>query len=145
LTPTDIERMFEPAPAPGASDVGKRRQVPGPAPVEQPVFPRLRWHCPGEFMMPAFLARRYDEPIDAERGDDAPAAFVWRGRRHTVTAVLGHWWETGAWWRRLDEGLADDEHEMWRVEARAAGRAPVVVEVGFAWATGAWSLRAVLD
>jgi len=142
--------MFEPAPEPGASDVGKRRQVPGPAPVQQPVFPRLHRaeHAvtqPWGALMPAFLARRYDEPTDVERRDDAPAAFVWRSRRHAVTAVLAHWWETGPWWRRIDVGLSDDEREMWRVEAQAVDRTPVVVELGFAWATGTWSLRAVLD
>jgi hypothetical protein len=95
--------------------------------------------------MPAFLARRYDEPVDVERGDDAPAAFVWRGRRHLVTAVLGHWWETGAWWQRLDHGLSDDEREIWRVEATPRGRPSVVLELGFAWSRGTWSVGAVLD
>jgi hypothetical protein len=73
--------------------------------------------------MPAFLARRYDEPVDVERRDDVPAGFVRRGRRYAVRAVLAHWWETGAWWEGgdLTAGVADDEREMWRVEAGVVG------------------------
>src|SRR6059058_3556939 len=78
--------------------------------------------------MPAFLARHYDAPTDVERRDQEPGAFVWRGRRHVVREVLGHWWQTGPWWERLDGGVADDEREIWRVEAVASGWSPVVVE-----------------
>jgi hypothetical protein len=95
--------------------------------------------------MPAFLARHYDAPTEVERRDDAPAVFVWRGRRHVVREVLGHWWQAGAWWERLDAGLDDDEREVWRVEAAAAGRSPVVAELSFSWSTGTWSVVAVLD
>ncbi|MDQ1706732.1 MAG: hypothetical protein QOF18_3098 [Frankiaceae bacterium] len=103
--------------------------------------------------MPAFLARRYDELIGVERHDDVPVAFMRRGRRYAVRAVLAHWWETGAWWDGATgegadrtAGVADDEREMWRVEATAAGRSSVaVVELCFAWSTGAWTLTAVLD
>ena len=97
--------------------------------------------------MPAFLARRYDEPIDVERRDDVPSSFVRRGRRYAVQVVLAHWWETGAWWQAADltAGLADDEREMWRVEAAAPGRQVAVVELCFSWSTGSWTLTAVLD
>jgi hypothetical protein len=95
--------------------------------------------------MPAFLARRYDDTADVEQCDGAPTAFTWRGRRYFVAHVLGHWWETGAWWHRLDEGVDDDEREIWRVEATTRGRASVVVELAFAWSRGTWSLVAVLD
>ena len=76
--------------------------------------------------MPAFLARHYDAPTEVERRDDEPAVFVWRGRRHVVREVLAHWWQTGAWWERLDAGLDDDEREIWRVEAVAAGHREAV-------------------
>jgi Family of unknown function (DUF6504) len=95
--------------------------------------------------MPAFLARHYDVPLEVERRDEAPASFVWRGRRHVVREVLDRWWRTGPWWERLDAGVDDDEREIWRVEAAAAGRSPIVAEIGFAWSTGRWSLLAVLD
>ncbi|MDQ1695091.1 MAG: hypothetical protein QOJ03_444 [Frankiaceae bacterium] len=100
--------------------------------------------------MPAFLARRYDEPVDVERCDDVPASFLRRGRRYTVRAVLGHWWEIGPWWEstELTAGVTDDEREMWRIEAALAGRPAAgvaVVELCFSWSTGSWSLTAVLD
>jgi hypothetical protein len=105
--------------------------------------------------MPAFLARRYAAVIDVQRRDDRPDAFTWRGRRYVVTGVLDHWWETAAWWSAIgadgDLGgvVGDDEREMWRVEARpaygSATRVPAVVEVGFAWSTGRWTIAAVMD
>ena len=93
--------------------------------------------------MPAFLARRYDEPVAVERGDDAPAAFVWRGRGYVVRAVLDHWWQTGPWWHGGDGG--DDERELWRVEAQAASRSPVVLELCFSWSSAVWTVSSVLD
>jgi hypothetical protein len=100
-------------------------------------------------MMPAFLARRYAAVTDVERRDDAPAAFTWRGRRHNVLGVLDHWWETAAWWMQTGaqplEAVGDDEHELWRVEAVADGRSPVVVELRFAWRTATWTVDTVMD
>jgi Family of unknown function (DUF6504) len=95
--------------------------------------------------MPAFLARHYDAPTEVERRDQEPDAFVWRGRRHVVREVLGHWWQTGPWWERLDGGVVDDEREIWRVEAVASGWSPVVVELCFSWSAATWSVVAVLD
>jgi hypothetical protein len=45
------------------------------------------------------MTRRYDEPVDVRRGDEAPSEFLWRGRLYVVRGVLSHWVETGAWWR----------------------------------------------
>src|SRR4051794_41938692 len=95
--------------------------------------------------MPAFLARHYDVPTEVERGDEAPASFIWRGRRHVVREVLGHWWQTGAWWERLDSGVNDDEREVWRGEAGAARPAPGVGGLGFAWAAGGLAPLAGFD
>jgi hypothetical protein len=99
--------------------------------------------------MPAFLARRYADPVEVERRDDVPAAFVRDGRRYEVRAVLAHWWETGAWWLDAADtagpAVADAERELWRVEAAARGRSVAVVELCFAWATGRWTVTAVLD
>jgi hypothetical protein len=100
---------------------------------------------------PAF-ARRYAEPVEVERRDDAPAAFVRRGRRYLVRRVLAHWWETSAWWV-ADPGdgsaaarVGDDELELWRVEAAAVGGGGVsVVELAWSWPAARWSLVAVLD
>lgn len=72
--------------------------------------------------------RRIDESIESltpvAGGDTAPLAFRWRGRRYVVGAVLAHWVETGAWWRRAaprptsgSGELPDPERWLWRVEA----------------------------
>ena len=100
--------------------------------------------------MPAFLARRppgRGEPVDVERRDDAPVVFVRRGRRYKVGAVLAHWWETAAWWEsaELAGAVADDERELWRVEASARGGQDVVVELCFSLVTGRWAITAVHD
>ena len=95
--------------------------------------------------MPAFLARRYATGVDVECLDGAPVAFVWRARRHRVRAVLDHWWETAAWWMQPQEVPGDDEREMWRVEAVAVGRSPVVVELCLAWRSATWTVDAVMD
>ena len=95
--------------------------------------------------MPAFLARRYAACADVECLDGAPVAFVWRGRRHRVRIVLDHWWETAAWWMQPQDVVGDDERELWRVEAVAVGRSPVVVELCFAWRSATWTVDAVMD
>jgi hypothetical protein len=104
--------------------------------------------CPTEgSLMPASLARRYDELVQVDHRDNAPIAFVRRYRGYVIRTVLAHWWETGAWWEQpnTDVGVADDERELWRVEAAAPGRSPVVVELAHSWTTGRWTLAAVLD
>jgi hypothetical protein len=57
--------------------------------------------------------------------------------------VLDHWSQAGPWWRGSDP--VDDEREFWRVEACAASRAPVVVELCFSWSSGAWTVASALD
>ncbi len=71
----------------------------------------------------------------------APQAFIWRGQRYQVHAVIDHWRQRSPWWRLLaaadQQGTNDDldlgtgpdlaagfdpgvlEEEVWRVEARA--------------------------
>ena len=44
------------------------------------------------------MTRRYDDPVDVRRRDDAPAEFLWRGRLYVVREVLTHWVESSAWW-----------------------------------------------
>ena len=55
--------------------------------------------------------------------------FLWRDRLYVVRAVLAHWVEAGAWWRRrgpdgLPMTIDAVEHEVWPVEADA-GRSGV--------------------
>src|SRR3954465_12858459 len=106
LTETPFERMFDTRLARlchrGEAAGSAGRGAPNAARL--PPAALLRW---GD-SMPAFLARHYDAPTEVERRDEAPAAFVWRGRRHVVRAVLGHWWQTGALWGGL-AGWGDDD------------------------------------
>ena len=107
------------------------------------------------------MTRRYDDPVDVRRRDDAPAEFLWRGRLYVVREVLIHWMESGAWWRSaaspappppravtVSSGdlTIDDELEVWRVEA-SAGRlhGTGVFDLGFTWSRGSWILLQVLD
>ncbi|MEI6361043.1 MAG: DUF6504 family protein [Actinomycetes bacterium] len=64
------------------------------------------------------------EPIEVVEGQDgAPAAFCWRGRRYTVSAVVAAWVEALPWW--VDRGQRDGQgrgqgagqRHLWRVEA----------------------------
>jgi hypothetical protein len=102
--------------------------------------------------MPASLARRYDERVQVDHRDNEPVAFIRRQRGYVVRSVLAHWWETGPWWQAADitdgsltEGVHDDERELWRVEAVAPGRSPVVLELAHFSSTGRWIVAAVLD
>ena len=69
------------------------------------------------------MSRRYIDPVrvrtDLRR---TPVQFIWRGRTYLVCAVLAHWIEGVAWWRRSDpDGRAgghSGDREVWRVEAR---------------------------
>jgi Family of unknown function (DUF6504) len=108
------------------------------------------------------VTRRYDVVVDVRRGipgravlqDDAPAAFVWRGRLYSVQAVLAHWMETGAWWGRAtpDSGgaLDDREREIWRVQAgpgrdASSGGSVGVFDLCFDWSAGGWTLARAHD
>jgi hypothetical protein len=117
--------------------------------------------------MPTFLARRHADPVEVAHRDGVPAQFRWRGRHYTVRVVIDHWLRSGAWWRsaaltRLTSGesstgpdtadagagavVLDDEREFWRVEAAAGrSRAPAVVELCHALASGTWTVTAVHD
>jgi uncharacterized protein DUF6504 len=44
------------------------------------------------------MVRRYDDPVDVRRHDEAPGQFLWRGRLYVVRSVLAHWVEAGRWW-----------------------------------------------
>lgn len=45
------------------------------------------------------MPRRVLQDITVEtKGDGQPAEFTWRGKQYTVTALLEHWKEAGAWW-----------------------------------------------
>ena len=62
--------------------------------------------------------KRYREALDdVEVEDDAPVAFQWRGRRHEVLQVLGHWHEDAGWWHRSGGAVLTVERtDLWRVE-----------------------------
>lgn len=83
------------------------------------------------------MSRRYLEPVrvrtspsasTSTSADDAsaeaPAEFLWRGRRYVVRQVLAHWIEGGSWWRRPQHSA---ERQVWRVEAGVVRSATVGV------------------
>ena len=99
------------------------------------------------------MTRRYGEPVDVRRRDDAPVQFLWRGRVYVVRDVLAHWVESRPWWLSAGPagpagpvGAVADEREVWRVEA-GAGRlhGPGVYDLRCDWFNGRWTLQRVLD
>lgn len=45
------------------------------------------------------VSRLHADIVEVQRGADAPAQFLWRGRLYVVRAVLSRWTESGGWWR----------------------------------------------
>ena len=71
-----------------------------------------------------WVSRRYYEPVRVRAGaacdGHAPQEFLWRGRWYLVRAVLAHWVEGSAWWRRSHMSAARAaDRQVWRVEASA--------------------------
>lgn len=110
------------------------------------------------------MSRLHADVIEVQRGDDAPAQFLWRGRLYVVREVLSRWTTAGGWWRSaavraVSEGSAppgappggaevldDDEQDWFRVEAGAGSATGTgVYDLCFSWSTGRWSLTRVLD
>ncbi len=58
-------------------------------------------------------------PMDPD--GQPPEQFVWRRRRYRVVSILQRWVEVGSWWRAAGSA-ADEEYELWRVEAAAERR-----------------------
>ena len=58
--------------------------------------------------------RRYGEPVEVTRRDDAPDLVLWRGRLLRVRAVLARWQEAGGWWEGEEARalLGDDGPEV---------------------------------
>ena len=68
--------------------------------------------------------------------------FVWRGRLHTVRAILEHWVINREWWQGAEPGPSEPELEFWRIEASSGqGVASGVYELRREVATGSWTLR----
>jgi hypothetical protein len=45
------------------------------------------------------MSRRHADAVEVRRRDEVPEQFLWRNRLYQVREVLGHWVESGAWWR----------------------------------------------
>lgn len=114
------------------------------------------------------MSRRYTDPVEVRRGDQAPTEFLWRGRLYLVRDVLAHWMEAPAWWATAEPPgqppgqspgpppgqppgqppghSLEGDREVWRVAAgagRAAGTG--VYDLSFDWARGAWTLARAHD
>jgi hypothetical protein len=105
-----------------------------------------------------------DDAAEVRRWADEPEQFLWRDRLYLVRAVLGHWMESGKWWRAdvldagalnaevlndevlNDEVLNDKEREFWRVEAGAGQLGDTgVFDLCFDWSHGRWTVVRVQD
>jgi hypothetical protein len=90
-----------------------------------------------------------DDAAEVRRRADEPEQFLWRDRLYLVRAVLGHWMESGGWWRVevLDAEVLDDkEREFWRVEAGAGQLDDAgVFDLCFDWSHGRWTVVRVQD
>jgi hypothetical protein len=62
--------------------------------------------------------KRYQETLEeVETDGEVPVAFRWRGRRHQVLQVLGHWHEDAGWWHRSGGAVLRVERtDLWRLE-----------------------------
>lgn len=102
-----------------------------------------------------------DDAAEVRRRSDEPEQFLWHERLYLVREVLGHWMESGGWWRTAmtravlsgepDAGAAsgmldDREREFWRVEA-GAGRFEDtgIFDLCFDWSHGQWTVVRVQD
>lgn len=81
------------------------------------------------------MSKRYDELVSVEQDGGLPAAFLWRGRRHEVSDVIGRWRIEGRWW---EDGR---DREYWRVEARGGA----VFDLFLDRRDGAWRLERLWD
>ena len=104
------------------------------------------------------MSRRYADRIEVavrsavhpgpggSDGTVPPDRFVWRRRRYRVRAVLQCWIETGSWWSTA--GDAEEEYQMWRVEAaaeRSAARAVGQFDLCRHPGSGHWFLVRAFD
>lgn len=83
------------------------------------------------------MSRRLADAVEVRRRDDTPEQFLWRNRLYQVREVLGHWVESGAWWRSAPSSAL--------VEGEDAARSPGASELALApipaspkWAQRAW-------
>lgn len=81
------------------------------------------------------VSKRYDEQVSVEQDGGLPAAFLWRGRRHEVSDVIGRWRIEGRWW---EDGR---DREYWRVEARGGA----VFDLFLDRRDGRWRLERLWD
>src|SRR3954469_9669708 len=83
--------------------VGKRSARPGAPPSPGGRIRRLREG--------AAMSRRHADVVEVRRRDDVPEQFLWRSRLYQVRKVLGHWVESGAWWRSARSSAMIDGSE----------------------------------
>ncbi|MEE1621090.1 DUF6504 family protein [Zafaria sp. Z1313] len=80
-----------------------------------------------------------------------PLRLRWEGREYLVAAEPLRWFERRKWWaeelraeRGRGPGLVD--HEMWRIQARLAGRGPLrTFDLSRHAETGRWRLVMIHD
>jgi hypothetical protein len=82
------------------------------------------------------VSRRHADPVDVRRRDDAPEQFLWRNRLYQVREVLGHWIESGAWWRSAPSSALIDGSDVGTRQSADLVVAPIPASPK--WAQRAW-------
>ena len=83
----------------------------------------------------------FQEPIDVQVRNGAPAALRWRGCVYRVARVLQEWAWRGRWW--TDATLQGETRHYYRVACTPPSRQPTCLDIYER--RGGWVLSRVLD
>jgi hypothetical protein len=67
------------------------------------------------------MSRRHADAVEVRRRDEVPEQFLWRNRLYQVREVLGHWVESGAWWRSAPSSALIEGTDARAIGTAAAG------------------------
>jgi hypothetical protein len=86
------------------------------------------------------MSRRHADVVEVRRRDEVPDQFRWRNRLYQVREVLGHWVESGAWWRSAPSSALIEGADVELVGAsRSAGDLALApIPASPKWAQRAW-------
>jgi hypothetical protein len=82
------------------------------------------------------MSRRHADAVEVRRRDSVPDQFLWRNRLYQVREVLGHWVESGVWWRSAPSSSLIDGGDG--AAAPAEDLTLVPIPASPKWAQRAW-------
>ncbi len=88
------------------------------------------------------MSRLHADVVEVQRGDDAPAQFLWRGRLYVVRAVLARWTESGGWWRSAAVRAVADGGSEGGSAGSSGAPAPAPLDTAPIPASPRWAQRA---